>query len=257
MRLRLTCGEVAALLADYEEGTLPFGQRWLVRLHLATCPDCRALLATLRALPALVDRALAPEAGFEPMVQAALQGALARIADPSGGRARPWPATPVPQEALEVLAAGPDLPMRILAATHSAIARERAQQAHPNHLPPAILDQLPPPAQWTWERDKDGLARAELLSDPLGGQRLSLVHGQPGCRLAPHRHLGTESLLVLEGCMEDRGVRHGAGSWLHHGRGSSHGPKIMEAGCWFLVREEGSVTFPGPGGWLRHFYAAS
>jgi anti-sigma factor ChrR (cupin superfamily) len=255
MSLLMTCEEVTALLSDYEEGILPLGQLLKVKVHLYNCPACRALLATLRAMPALLGRALTVEDGFEAKAQAALQAALARLTEPRAPR--PWPATPVPEEARILLEADPDLPLRILAATHQALGQERAALPSAPHLPQATLHQVPPEAQWSWETDGDGLRRAELLADPLGGQRLFLVQAPPGSRLAPHRHLGSESILILAGAMEERGRTATAGRWLHYSRGSSHGPRIPEAGCWFLVREEGSVRFQGPSGWLRNVRAAS
>jgi anti-sigma factor ChrR (cupin superfamily) len=255
MSLLMTCEEAAGLLSDYEEGILPLGQLLKVKIHLYNCPQCRALLATLRALPALLGRALTVEDGFEAKAQAALQAALARMTEPRAPRA--WPATPVPEEARILLEAGPDLPLRILAATHQTLSLERATLPSAPHLPQATLDQLPPEAQWVWAADGDGLRRTELLADPAGGQRLFLVHAPPGSRLAPHRHLGSESILILAGAMEERGLTARAGRWLHHSRGSSHGPRIAETGCWFLVREEGSVRFRGPSGWLRNIQTAS
>ena len=253
MSLLLTCAQVAELLADYEEGILPLGQLLMVKVHLYRCPECRALLATLRSLPAILGRALAEEDDFQAKAQAALQGAMARL----GQGARPWAATPVPQEAQALLEAGPDLPLKLLAEAHQVVARQRQPRACPHHLPQAILDQVPPPFQWAWTRDADGLNRAELLADPEGGQRLSLVHAPPGARLRPHRHLGSESLVVLEGALEEGGVTYPAGTWLHFGEGSSHGPRIPAAGCWYLVRQEGTVAFQGLEGWLRRFRIAS
>ena len=255
MSLLFTCEEAAALLSDYQDGILPLASLLKLKVHLYSCPACRALLASLRALPELIGRSPVIEAGFEALAQAALQGALARLAQP--GTARPWPASPVPEQAQALLEAGADLPLRILACTHATLASSRDRLSSPFHLPPDTLDQLPPESQWQWETDPDGLRRAELLADPTGGQRLFLVHAPAGARLAAHRHLGSESILVLAGAMEDRGLTWEAGTWIHHGRGSSHGPRIPEAGCWFLVREEGSVRFQGPAGWLRNSHAAS
>jgi len=253
MTWTLTCGEVAALLSDYEEGILPLGTFLKVKVHLYNCPDCRALLATLRALPGLLARSLTPEDAFAAKAQAALEGALARL----GESRRPWPATPVPEEAQALLRNAPDLSLRLLAAAHRSLAMERRPRLGAHRLPQDVLDQVPPPDQWVWEKDPDGLRRAELLADPAGGQRLSLVQAPPGAKLARHRHLGSESILILEGGMEDGGVRWQAGSWLHHGPESSHGPRILGEGCWYLVRQEGAVRFRGPGGWLRRLRTAS
>lgn len=255
MSLLLTCAQVAGLLEDYEEGILPLGQFLKVKVHLYNCPECRALLATLRALPELLGRALTVEDDFQAKAQAALDGALASLGQGPGTRA--WPATPVPQEAQALLDAGADLPLRLLAEAHHLVARERPARVHPHHLPQAILEQLPPPFQWSWATDADGLRWAELLADPVSGQKLSLVYAPPGSRLTPHRHLGSESLLVLEGALKEGGVTCPAGSWLHFGQGTSHGPRIPASGCWYLVRQEGEVTFPGLAGWLRRFRMAS
>ena len=70
MSLLLTCAQVAELLADYEEGILPLGQLLMVKVHLYRCPECRALLATLRSLPAILGRALAEEDDFQAKAQA-------------------------------------------------------------------------------------------------------------------------------------------------------------------------------------------
>ena len=79
MSARLTCQATGALLPDYLEGLLPLGPRLQVKLHCHACPPCRALLATLRALPQVVGRALTPEGDCQARGQEALQGALARL----------------------------------------------------------------------------------------------------------------------------------------------------------------------------------
>jgi len=51
---------------------------------------------------------------------------------------------------------------------------------------------------------------------------------------------------VLEGAMDDQGRGCGRGDWIHHGEGSCHAPRIAATGCWYLVREQGSVQLLGP-----------
>jgi anti-sigma factor RsiW len=53
---RLTCSEVVDLLTDYLEGTLSQPARARVDEHLATCPDCTAYVAQLRATIGLLGR---------------------------------------------------------------------------------------------------------------------------------------------------------------------------------------------------------
>ena len=96
----MTCEEAGALLSDYDEGILPLGLLTRLRLHLLVCPQCRALLATLRALPELLRRTFAVEEDFEARGREALQGALARLREPGTARIRPQdPPTPVSTEA--------------------------------------------------------------------------------------------------------------------------------------------------------------
>jgi anti-sigma factor ChrR (cupin superfamily) len=242
------CEDTNERLSEYLDGTLPWWSRLLVRIHLLFCPGCRAILATLAALPILV-RDLEEEA--PPEAEAALAGALARIKGP--GAPRPWPAKPVPMEVAPLLDTLPDLPLSILAATHSTLAGTRSPAAGPYHLPEAILTRLPPEDQWRWEAGPGGRRRAELLQDPERGQRLVLAYSPTGARSRAHRHLGSESILVLAGTLKDQGQALAAGDWVHHGLGSLHAPEIPEEDCWCLIREEGGTVAAGPLDRLRLF----
>jgi putative transcriptional regulator len=249
MGMSWTCEETAAALSDYEEGILPLAPFMKIRVHLFNCPGCRALRATLRALPALAAGALPPPRDARAQARGALDNALARLARLARlAEPRSWSATPVPLEAQRVLAAGPDLPMCLLAATHAYLARDQAPLAPPCPLPQATLDRLPPAERWTWREGRDWARRAELLTAPEGSLRLLLVYAPPGSVLPAHRHLGSESILVLAGGMDDQGFDYGPGGWIHHADGSCHSPRIAPTGCWCLVREEGTVRYLGPGG---------
>jgi putative transcriptional regulator len=246
MGMLMTCEETAAALSDYQDGILPLNQFLKVRVHLFNCPGCRILQATLRAMPGLVAGALALDAEAPAQARLALAGALARLGRPAS---RSWAATPIPLEARRVLEAGPDLAMRLLARTHDLITRERSPLARGCHLPQGTLDQLPGEEHWRWQEDRNGGRRAELLTDPPSGLRLLLVYAPPGSTLPPHRHLGSESILVLDGGMDDLGRDCGQGDWIHHPDGSCHAPRVASSGCWYLVREEGTVRFLGPADW--------
>jgi anti-sigma factor ChrR (cupin superfamily) len=250
-----TCAETAAALGDFEEGILPLPVFLKVRTHLFNCPGCRVLRSTLRAVPPLAARALAPDPAGHALARRALEGALARLDSPPSPR--PWPATPVPAGARRLLEAQPDLAMRILAATHEVLALSRAPYGPPYPLPPATLDSLPPPEQWTWREGREGDRRAELFADTRVGLRLLLVHAPGSLAIPPHRHLGSESVLVLDGSLADQGLEVGRGGWLHHEEGSCHAPRVAPSGCWCLIREEGPVRYLGPAGWLRNFSNAS
>jgi anti-sigma factor ChrR (cupin superfamily) len=250
-----TCAETAAALTDYEEGILPLALFLKVRTHLFNCPGCRTLRSTLRVVPPLAAAALAREPADHALAQRALDGFLARLAQPPAPR--PWPGTPVPAAAQRLLEAEPDLPLRILAATHEVLARSRAPFGPPYPLPPATLESLPPPEQWAWQEGREGDRQAELFADTRVGLRLLLVYAPPSLAIPAHRHLGSESILVLDGSMADQGLDLGRGGWVHHEEGSCHAPRVAPSGCWCLVREEGPVRYLGPAGWLRNFSNAS
>jgi len=250
-----TCEETAAALSDYLDGVLPLGLFLKTRAHLFNCPGCRALLATLRALPALAAGAREPEEAFGPLARQALEGALARLA--RGEAPRAWAAAPVPPEARRMLEACPDFAIRLLASTHEQMARAGAPPSGPYPLPRDTLDRLPPPETWHWLEAEAGIRKAELFAEPQGSVRLFLVHAPPNSILLPHRHLGSESILVLDGGLDDRGREYGPGEWLHYVDGSCHAPRIPASGCWCLTREEGRVRFMGPADWLRHLRHAS
>ena len=254
MGMLLTCEETVAALSHYVDGVLPLNPFLKVRLHLFNCPGCRSLLNTLRALPELAAGALAEEKGMQKLAQPALVAALARLRQP--GAARPRAASPIPREVQPLLEGNPDLAMRLLACVHDLIARERVPPG-PIPLPQGILDRLPAQEHWRWEDDRNGGRKVDLLADPLAGLRLLLVYAPPGSALPPHRHLGSESILILDGSMDDQGRDCVRGDWTHHPPGSCHGPRVAACGCWFLVREEGMVRFLGPAGWLRNLGHAS
>jgi len=245
----LSCEQSYAMLSDYADGLLGPWDAFRMKLHLLFCPDCRAILATLRALPYLLAdlEEAPPDAGL-----AALEAAMARIGQPT---ARPWLATPVPEDVRTRLEPAPDPPLAILAAAHREVALARGPLPGPYHLPPAILAELPPESQWRWIEHPSGLRRAELLAGAGTGPRLLLEYAPPHARIRAHRHLGSESCLVLAGSLRDAGGLATAGDWLHHGPGSVHAPAAEAEACWCLIREEGTTEATGKLEWLRNLGA--
>lgn len=227
MSLLFTCRDVSGRLTDLEEGALPWATRLRVRAHLALCAGCRAFRASLRALPGLVRPALAPIPDPAP-ARAALAGALARL-----GR----PRTRVPAAIQEALDAGTADPLlRVQARVHQWL-REPGPSPEAPYLPADVLEALPPPSAWPWWRLGLGGARmARLLTSPDGRHELLLLALPEGRRFPAHRHGGAESLLVLQGGLDD-GARHAdRGTWLHYAAGHPpHAPRAEGGACWALI----------------------
>ncbi len=45
----INCKQVAHELTELEEGNLPLGQRALLRMHLAICPQCKVYVRQMKA----------------------------------------------------------------------------------------------------------------------------------------------------------------------------------------------------------------
>lgn len=243
MTLLLTCHQVTDRLTDYDEGALPRLFRWRMATHLSLCPGCRAFLASLRRIPGLVKAALAEEPETPPEARTALAGALARLGRP---RLR------VPGPAAETLAAGEAL-LPYLAKSQAAVAAGLLPREAP-YLPAEVLADLPDPNTWRWWSLGLGGARmARLKTCDQGHSDLYLLHMPPGGRFPAHRHQGAESLLVLQGGLED-GTTHGdPGTWFHYTAGHpGHAPVADATGCWALVwAETDAVRLEGWRGWAQ------
>ena len=245
MSRAFTCREVASLLTEYREHAIPLVRRIRTRMHLRACPACRRLLSELEALPTVLRRL--PPTDYPEIGAAALANAMQRLAEPRPSRR--LPGTPVPGPVQRLLEGPADRPLRLLAAAHAALMRGPVPRSEP-FLPDEILAQCAPPGAWIWRRSSDGVRRALLCQDP-GGARLSLVFMPPGFASAPHLHRGSESILVLEGVLEDADRCLTNGDWIHFERGSSHAPSALLDGCWCLIRDEGTIHYAGPFGWLK------
>ncbi len=251
MRLFLSCAQTAALLSDNAEGILETTQRWRLRLHLSRCADCRALDATLRTVSKLAAVTLSEAPAPTPAeAQRALQLALANLGQP---RRNLLPEGPVP-ERLRPLLEHADAPLRLLQLAHRTLSSVVPRETSPV-LPEEVASELPPPEQWRWQEHR-GMRMAELLRDPSTGARLALLFAPPGHRIPPHRHRGTESLLLLDGEMTDTRGQYETGDLVHLEEGSLHAPVMGDEGCWCLVRETGEMHYEGPLGWLRNWLAA-
>ncbi len=254
MKQRLTCQEAIALLTDYQEQALSWDQQLLIRMHLWRCPECQALLAELHSVPDLIQRLDDPEPeGLASIGENALANALSRLEEPRGAHAvSRWPLPACVERLLETTA---DLPLRLMAQTHAAMRQGLAPGTEP-FLPADVLAQLPPAHSWKWSHFPGGIRRARLLQTDRGPS-LSLVFMPPHHSLAQHTHLGSESILVLDGELEHEDRCLTDGDWIHLETGSHHAPHAFGRGCWCLVRDEGSLRFEGPLGWVKGLLAGA
>jgi len=145
------------------------------------------------------------------------------------------------------------------AAGLSAFQNEPTAISMSGHHPKTIADQdLPTPlhvyqavngGDWCWQRLGLGVAAA-ALTKPDAEERAHLLWAQPQTKIARHRHVGREVVLVLKGAFWDQGVRFGPGDVAVSEDGSIHGPRIDEGDdCLCLAVTEAPVDFVGPMGW--------
>jgi ChrR Cupin-like domain len=67
---------------------------------------------------------------------------------------------------------------------------------------------------------RDGPERERVEGD----DSVVLIRMDPGCGYPPHRHVGIEDVLVLEGGYRDDRGEHRAGTYLRYPAGSAHAP---------------------------------
>ena len=81
------------------------------------------------------------------------------------------------------------------------------------------LDSIP----WRETRHR-GVAVHFYCSDERSRRVLALIRMQPGCGYPPHRHDGTEEVLVLQGGYRDELGSYTAGQLVRYETGTEHGP---------------------------------
>lgn len=79
-----------------------------------------------------------------------------------------------------------------------------------------------------------GVQWKKLSFDRETGESVVLLRFDPGASYGAHRHPAGERYFVLEGSLTDGGRRYGAGTYVHHDKGSVHQPTSPE-GCQILV----------------------
>jgi anti-sigma factor ChrR (cupin superfamily) len=67
----------------------------------------------------------------------------------------------------------------------------------------------------------------EESSGTRRGAATVLIRMEPGSRYTPHRHLGTEDVLVLHGGFRDRWGEYRQGEHVHYPPGSVHAPVAL------------------------------
>jgi anti-sigma factor ChrR (cupin superfamily) len=76
--------------------------------------------------------------------------------------------------------------------------------------------------RYEWDEVAPGIRVHVVRDEPERGYRAVLVWAEPGARMATHRHLGDEDILVLEGRLRDYRGEYGPGELCRSRTGSVH-----------------------------------
>ena len=245
MDFLLTCGQVTGQLTDYQEGALAPMAQLRIRLHLALCHGCQGFLASIRALPKLMATTQT-DADLD-IARAVLAKAKARLGEPRMAR--------IPATLAAELAAGGEPLLRLQALAHLALAEGRVSTQEP-YLPPEVLEHLPSPEAWKWWSLGLGGARVTKLTTSADNKYELLLMALPRrSRVPTHQHLGSESVLILQGGLDDRTTIAEPGHWRFYDKGHpDHAPTSTPEGCWALIRVEvDGIRFKGWRGWFQTF----
>lgn len=243
--LFLTCREVTDRLTFYQEGALSPLSRLRVGLHLGLCRGCQAFLASLRSLPKLVAL-FAPDPDLE-IAKSVLAKATARLGEPRIHR--------IPATLGAELSAGGEPLLRLQALAHLALIEGRNPTQAP-YLLPGVLEHLPPLDTWKWRSLGLGGARVAHLATSVNRKfELLIMSLPPNRRFPAHHHLGSESLLILQGGLDDGTTIAEPGHWRFYEKGHpDHAPTSSQEGCWALVRVEADgIRFKGWRGWFQRW----
>ncbi len=96
-----------------------------------------------------------------------------------------------------------------------------------------------------WPELGPGVRQKILREGPLPGERTSLLSYVPGAKVPRHRHVGEETILVLEGAQGDETGSYAAGSWLVNREGTEHSVTSPQ-GCLVIIHWRAPVVFLDP-----------
>lgn len=114
-------------------------------------------------------------------------------------------------EAIEPVAVGNDALAQVLARLDEPVPA-RARDAADGPLPATLRRYAPRGlGALRWRRLTRGLQAARLITDPVHGYYLSLLHLKPGHAVPRHTHRGDELVMVLDGGYEDEHGHFGVG----------------------------------------------
>ena len=97
----------------------------------------------------------------------------------------------------------------------------------------------------------EGVAYKLLYADAERGTVTTLVRMRPGSRIRPHRHLGVEQCLVLEGDVSSGATRMKAGDFNCSLPGSVHQELVTDGGALLLIVSPEHYEPVGPHGHAR------
>jgi len=109
----------------------------------------------------------------------------------------------------------------------AALAKAAPAEPHPD-LRQHVLAMADVPqgpidvSRYEWDEVAPGIRAHVLREEPERGYRAVLIWAQPGARMAAHRHLGDEDILVLEGMLRDERGEYQAGAICRSRAGSVH-----------------------------------